>query len=133
MTFGLGINTISVLCLALSALIHLLPLGGVLGARQLRKLYGMDFSDTNLALLMRHRAVLFGLIGGILLYSCIVVAARPLAITVGLVSVVSFLALARLHHSYSAAIRKIVIADYVALVLLLVAALNEALQPLSEG
>lgn len=120
-------NTVSVLCLALSALIHLLPLGGALGARELHKLYGMDFSDTNLTLLMRHRAVLFGLIGGILLYSCFIAATRPLAITVGLVSVVSFLILARLQGKYSATIRKIVIADYVALALLLVAAASEAL------
>lgn len=124
-------NTLTVICLALSALIHLLPLGGVLGARQLSKLYGMDFRDTNLTLLMRHRSVLFGLIGGILLYSCFVTEARPLAITAGLVSVVSFLMLARLQCQYSKAIRKIVIADYVALVLLLVAAASEALSNLS--
>lgn len=120
-------NTVSVLCLALSALIHLLPLSGVLGSCRLKMLYGLDFIDTDLTLLMRHRAVLFGLIGGILLYSCFNAATRPLAITVGLVSVVSFLILARLQGKYSATIRKIVIADYVALILLLVAVASEAL------
>ena len=37
---------------------------GVLGAERLNQLYGIDASEPNLAVLMRHRAVLFGLLGG---------------------------------------------------------------------
>ena len=49
--------------LVLVGLIHLLPLSGVLSADQLASLYGLSFSEPNLAILMRHRAVLFGLLG----------------------------------------------------------------------
>ena len=44
--------------LLLAALIHLVPLAGVLGADTLATLYGLDFSEPNLSILMRHRAVL---------------------------------------------------------------------------
>ena len=50
--------------LLIVGVIHLLPLAGVLGAERLNQLYGIDASEPNLAVLMRHRAVLFGLLGG---------------------------------------------------------------------
>jgi hypothetical protein len=50
-------------------LIHLLPLPGVLGGERLAALYGLGFDEPNLALLMRHRAVLFGLMGAFLLFA----------------------------------------------------------------
>ena len=53
--------------LAVVAVIHLLPLSGVLGAGRLAALYGLPFDEPNLAILMRHRAVLFGLLGVFLL------------------------------------------------------------------
>ncbi len=37
------------------------------GRRRLEALYGVDIEDPNLLLAMRHRAVLFGLLGGLLL------------------------------------------------------------------
>jgi hypothetical protein len=48
------------------AIIHLLPVSGVFGAKRLAALYGISFNDPNQAILMRHRAVLFGLLGAFL-------------------------------------------------------------------
>lgn len=105
--------------LLVAGLIHLLALSGVLGAERLTALYGLPFDDPNVLLLMRHRAVLFGLLGLFL----VVAAFRPrwqrAAILGGLVSVVAFLALAA-GGGYNAQLGRVVTADWVALACLVV-------------
>lgn len=102
------------------ALIHLMPLAGVLGAERLASLYGLDFSEPNLAILMRHRAVLFGLLGAFLGYAAFKPALQRLALIAGLVSVASFLLLAWSIGGYNPLIGRVVAADVVALVCLVV-------------
>ena len=109
--------------LVIAGIIHLLPLSGVLGAERLAALYGLSFQEPNLLLLMRSRAVLFGLLGAFLLYSAWRPALQPLALLGGLVSVLSFLLLAWSGPGYNEALRRVVIADWLALGCLLVAAL----------
>ena len=48
--------------LVLVAVVHALPLVGVLGAGKLAQLYGTPVQDAGVELLLRHRAVLFGLL-----------------------------------------------------------------------
>ena len=106
--------------LLLVAVIHLLPLSGVLGSERLAALYGLSFNEPNLAILMRHRAVLFGLLGLFLLFA----AFRPLFQTIGFiagfVSVVSFLWLAWSVGGYNAQVARVFMADIVALVCLII-------------
>jgi hypothetical protein len=109
--------------LVIVALIHLLPVSGMLGRQQLAQLYGIPFDEPNLEILMRHRALLFGLIGLFLLLAAFRPALQPAAISVGLLSVGSFLWLAWAVGSYNGAIGRVVVADLVALVCLLVAIL----------
>ena len=71
---------------------------------------------------MRHRAVLFGLLGLFLAYAAFRPALQPAAILVGLVSVVSFLFIAWSVGGYNQAIHKVFIADLVALAALCIAA-----------
>ena len=52
--------------LLVAGVIHLLPLVGVLGGERLNALYGIALDEPNLQILMRHRAVLFGLLGALL-------------------------------------------------------------------
>jgi hypothetical protein len=52
--------------LGVSSVINLLPTIGVVGPHRLQSLYGIDITEPNLLLMMQHRAVLFGLVGGIL-------------------------------------------------------------------
>lgn len=109
--------------LLLAGVINLLPLIGVLGAERLQSLYGMGFDDPSLRILMRHRALLFGLLGTALLVAAFIPAWRlPMAL-VGLGSMLSFIALAALEGGGNAAIRRVVIADVVASVLLAAALL----------
>jgi hypothetical protein len=103
-------------------IIHLLPLSGVLGGERLAALYGMSMAEPNLAILMRHRAVLFGLLGAFMVFAAFRPDLQGLAILAGLVSVVSFLWLAWTVGGYNAQLARVFRADVVALLCLLVAA-----------
>lgn len=113
--------------LILVGIIHLLPLSGVLGIEYLKGLYGVSFADPNLAILMRHRSVLFGLLGLFLLHAAFKPSLQWLAIIAGFVSVVSFIALTWSVGGYNESIQKVIIADVVALVALVAAALINGL------
>lgn len=103
------------------AVIHLLPVVGVLGSDSLTRLYGVSASDSNTEILLRHRAVLFAIIGLFLLLSVFKSEYQPIAICFGLISVASFLLLAWSIEGLNSEISRVVKVDWVALVLLLVA------------
>ena len=108
-------------------IIHILPLSGVLSATRLFDLYGISFDDPNLEILMRHRAVLFGLLGMFLLSSAFLPNLQLAALITGFVSVVSFLYLAYSVGGYNDQVNRIVIADKAALVCLLVGSIAYAI------
>ena len=107
--------------LLVAGLIHLLPLVGVLGGERLNALYGLALDEPNLQILMRHRAVLFGLLGALLVAAALRPGLRGLALFGGLVSVLSFLLLAWSAPLYNEALQRVVVADWVALACLLLA------------
>jgi len=108
--------------LVIVAIIHLLPLSGAIGSERLASLYGISFDEPNIAILMRHRAVLFGLLGLFMLFAAFAPRFQVAAFVLGFVSVVSFLWLASSVGGYNAAVGRIVTADIVALVCLIVGA-----------
>lgn len=108
--------------LVLVGVIHILPVSGVLGAERLAALYGVTLGEPNIEILMRHRAVLFGLLGLFLLYAAFQPSLQALAIVAGLVSVVSFMAIAWSVGGYNDSVRRVVVADVVAIIALLAAA-----------
>jgi len=105
--------------LIVTAIVHLLPLAGVLGHERLTALYGLSFNDPNLTILMRHRSVLFGLLGLLLFFAAFQPSLQPLAFIAGFVSVVSFLWLAWSVGGYNGQISRVFMADIVALVCLI--------------
>ncbi|MDO9361160.1 MAG: phosphopantetheine adenylyltransferase [Polaromonas sp.] len=107
--------------LVIVGIIHLLPLSGVLGAGQLAALYGLPFGEPNLEILMRHRAVLFGLLGGFLILAGFKPVFQPVALAAGFASVISFVGLAWSIGGYNALIGRVVLADLIALACLLLA------------
>ena len=109
--------------LLVTAIIHLLPLAGVLGAERLRALYGIPVEGPDLEILLRHRAVLFGLLGGFLLLAAFRPALQGLGLLAGFASVLGFLALAWATPGYNPAIARVVAADWIALAALSIAAL----------
>ena len=116
MTYLVGVTLLVV------GVIHLLPLAGVTGADRLSALYGIAVTGPDLAILMRHRAVLFGLLGAFLVFAAFVPDFRSAAFVAGFISVVSFLVLARAEEGYNAEVGRVVTADLVALACLVVGA-----------
>ena len=106
--------------LVIVGVIHLLPLSGVLGAERLSALYGISVAEPNLALLLRHRAVLFGMLGVFLVLSAFRPSLQPIAFVGGLISVLSFLLLAWPVGSLNAEVSRVFYVDVAALVCLCV-------------
>lgn len=106
-------NLITALMLIVAG-IHLLPVSGFVGARQLERLYDIPIGNPDLQIMMRHRAVLFGILGIFLGYSAFVPALQPLGFAAAAISVGSFLYLALAVGGYGRAIRKVVFVDAIA-------------------
>jgi hypothetical protein len=79
--------------LGLTGLIHLIPAIGVLGADQLQELYGTPVDDPDLLLLLRHRAVVFGILGVMFIAGAFTRQLRLAASLIGVASAASFVAL----------------------------------------
>ena len=117
--------------LLIVGVIHLLPLSGVLGRSRLKLLYGVACDETNLAILMRHRAVLFGLLGAFLCYAAFRRDFQPVAFIGAFVSVGSFISLARMEARVvgcNALVERVVTIDLIALVLLVIGVVADRLQ-----
>jgi hypothetical protein len=115
------VNKLIAILLLVAGIIHLLPLAGVPGGERLNALYGLALDEPNLQILMRHRAVLFGLLGALLVAAAFIPGLRSLALVGGFISVISFLLLAWNAPLYNEALRRVVVADWVALACLLLA------------
>ena len=94
-------------------LLNVYPLIGVVSVEQLARLYGLGIESPDLVILMRHRAVLFGLLGGFLILAVFRPALRITASVAGLVSMSSFILLAIFSDDTGPAINKIVTADLI--------------------
>ena len=105
----------------IAGLINLYPLVGVLSADQLVQLYAVEVAGPELEILLRHRAILFGLLGGFMIVAAFKPAWRAPALVGGLISMLGFVVLALSIGSESEAIRRIVIADIVASIVLVLA------------
>jgi hypothetical protein len=115
--------------LIVAGLIHFLPVTGVIGADQLTSMYAMPFTDPNLLILMRHRAVMLGLLGGFVLYGAFRPAMQVPAIALGTVSLASIVGLAWSTGGYNQALSRVVLADSIAVLCFLLAAALYAARP----
>jgi hypothetical protein len=109
---------VSIVALLVAGLIHLLPVPGVMGASSLVRLYGIEVNDPNTAILLQHRALLFGVLGVLMLSAIALPWLRVTALSVGLFSAASFIVVAMAVGGYNPAIGRVVFADVVASVLL---------------
>lgn len=121
------VDIVTAAALVIAGLINLMPLAGVRSGRQLEALYGLAVDEPSLLVLLRHRAVLFGIVGVLLIGAALVPRLRPAALFAGLVSMLSFVALQRASENTNPKLRRVMIVDVVALVPLCIAAVAQAL------
>jgi hypothetical protein len=107
-------------CLLIVAIIHALPLVGVVSAAKVATLYGISVQDPNLEILLRHRAALFGLLAAFLAYAAFHRSLHGLALVAGWLSVSAFLALAFSVGGYNHALSVVIKADILAALALVV-------------
>ncbi|MEM6722607.1 MAG: hypothetical protein AAF598_01145 [Bacteroidota bacterium] len=81
------------ICLFLAGVINILPAALAFLPDRIPKAYGVEVPNANYDLLLRHRAVLFGIVGGVMIYSAVSQAYYTLAAQIGLISMLSFVAI----------------------------------------
>ncbi|WP_417460313.1 phosphopantetheine adenylyltransferase [Kordiimonas sp.] len=78
----------------LVGLINFVPIMGVMGPSTLGALYGVEVGDdATLTLLMQHRAMLFGILGGFILLASFRAGLRTPAMMLGYLSMLGFIVL----------------------------------------
>ena len=106
--------------LVLVALIHLPPVLGLLGVAKMESAYGVAIAGPDLAVLMRHRALMFGLLGGFMLLAVFMPALRPWALLLALLSAGGFVLLAWATPGHNANLARVAWVDVAAVVFALV-------------
>jgi len=116
-------NKAYLVLLFLVGVINFLPIFGVLSLDKINQAYGLSVSDNNLAVLLRHRALLFGLIGGFVIYSVFNPQYQTVAIILAGLSMLGYLFFFYSIGDSNSALLKIAQVDMVGVVLLVLAIL----------
>ena len=107
------------IALFISGIINILPSLLAFLPDKISKSYGIEIPNANYELLLRHRAILFEIIGGLMIYSAIVKKYYELSTIAGLVSMTSFIILYFLiGKDISQELKKVMLIDLVATVIL---------------
>lgn len=107
------------IALFISGIINILPSLLAFLPNKISKSYGIEIPNANYELLLRHRAILFGIIGGLMIYSAIVKKYYELSTIAGLVSMISFIILYFIiGKDISQELKKVMLIDLVATVIL---------------
>lgn len=109
------------LCLIVVGLINVAPLMGLLSAQKLQSAYAIELASSDLIILMRHRALLFGVLGGFILYSAFVSSYQGAAMIMAAISMVGYAVLVYLVGGYNESLFKVLIADIVGILFLIIA------------
>ncbi|GLQ19728.1 phosphopantetheine adenylyltransferase [Algimonas porphyrae] len=104
------------------ALIHVLPTMAVLMPARLSQLYGFEAGDAVLTTLLQHRALLFGILAAALIYAAFNAAVRWPVLIGAVISMGGFIVIAMIRGETGGALRSIVIADVIGLIIAAVAA-----------
>lgn len=107
--------------LLIAGIVNLLPSMLTFLPDKISKSYGIEIPNLNYELLLRHRAVLFGIIGGLMIFSAITKKYYEISTIAGLISMTSFVLLYFLiGKGINAELNKVMIIDIVAIAILLI-------------
>jgi heme A synthase len=107
------------IALFISGIINILPSLLAFLPDKISKSYGIEIPNSNYELLIRHRAILFGIIGGLMIYSALVKKHYELSTIAGLVSMTSFIILYFIiGKDINQELKKVMMIDVVATVIL---------------
>jgi len=108
-------------CLFIAGIINVLPSILAFLPNKISHSYGIEMPSSNYELLLRHRAVLFGIIGGIMIFSAITKKNYSMAVCIGLISMISFIVLYKLTNgTINDELNKVMKIDIVGIIILLV-------------
>lgn len=116
-----------------AGLINLAPVVGSFSTLRLTQLYAIEIGNADLALLLRHRAVLLGIVGALLISAAFQPAWRGIAAIAGLLSMLSYIVLLQLSGTDNSQLQRVLGADVVAIALLLPAFALHAASAYSEA
>lgn len=101
--------------------INFIPIVGVFGQDVLSELYGVSVTDPSLVVLMQHRALMFGIVGGVVILACFMESIRVLASAMAGASMAGYMVLVWRAGDVTEELQKVFNIDLVAIFLLGVA------------
>lgn len=104
------------------ALIHFLPALALVMPGRLSSLYGFEAGDSVLTTLLQHRALLFGLVTAALIWAVFDPSVRWPVLIGTVISMAGFMIIAAARGEMQGALRSIVVADVIGLVIAFIAA-----------
>lgn len=116
-------GTLATILICVAGLINFGPVVGALSKKRVEGLYGITVEDGNFEILMRHRAVLFGIVGALIIASAFDPSLRPAGYAAGFTAMLAFILITGLVGNYNSNLRRVSIVDVVGLAALLGAAL----------
>lgn len=123
------LSTLTSVSIFLVGLINLLPVIGVLGGERLASAYGITIDGPDLEILLRHRALLFGIIGGFVLTSLWLPDLRMAALALAGISMAGFLCVHWIVGDAGRELGRIAVIDLVGMVFLSIALVSHYAQP----
>jgi hypothetical protein len=108
-------------CLVVVWLINFAPVIDIISAQKLESAYSVAIRGNDLEILMRHRALLFGILGAFILYSAFNPFYQPAAMIMGGVSMAGFALLVLSVGGYNEAVGKVLFIDVLGILFLLAA------------
>ena len=105
--------------LFIAGVINLLPSVLAFLPDKISKSYGIEIPNENYELLLRHRAILFGIIGGLMIYSAVAKKHYEVSTVIGLISMISFIVLFfQIGGNINSELKKVMTIDIVGTVIL---------------